>query len=107
MENNSASKYTVSFGLSLALCSVVNALLVIAKEKDPHIQVALKKLGGHHWTGHSIVVIALFALCGWLLTAINRGQGPAISVNLLTRTVLAGVAIGVAIIVGFYLVAAD
>ena len=35
MENNGVSKYTISFGLSLALASVANGLLVVAKETFP------------------------------------------------------------------------
>ena len=46
MENQPVSKYTVAFGLSLAWCSVLNALLVIVKEKNPAVQAAMKKLTG-------------------------------------------------------------
>jgi len=49
MENTSVSKYTISFGLSLALTSVINALLVVAKEKIPAVMTGLQKLTGHHW----------------------------------------------------------
>jgi hypothetical protein len=34
MDNTAASKHTMAFGLSLALCALFNALLVIAKEKS-------------------------------------------------------------------------
>jgi hypothetical protein len=105
MENSTASKYTVSFGLSLAICSLINALLVVAKEKSPAVRSALKQLAGHHWIGHSLVVVVLFFFIGWLLPALNRGRGSAIPVKTVTRTAVAGIALGVVIIVGFYLLA--
>lgn len=104
-ENAPPSKYTASFGLSLAICSVLNALLVIAKEKSPAVQAALKKFAGHHWTGHSIVIVALFLILGALFSLLNRGRGPALSSCALIRTTLAGVVLSALIIVGFYLVA--
>ena len=42
MENTRISKYTISFGLSLALASVMNALLVVAKEKIPTVMAGLQ-----------------------------------------------------------------
>ena len=48
MENINVSKYTVAFGCSLALASVANGLLVIAKEKIPAVMSGMQKLTGHH-----------------------------------------------------------
>ena len=48
MENRAVSKYTTSFGLSLALTSVLNALLVVVKEKSPAVQAGMKSLTGHN-----------------------------------------------------------
>lgn len=101
METNSLSKYTVSFGLSLALCSVVNALLVVVKEKSPAVATAMQKITGHHWITHSAFVVLLFFLCGWLFALPNGGQGPRLATNRLIGTVVAG---GL-IIMGFYLFA--
>jgi hypothetical protein len=105
MEGNSLSKYTVSFGISLALCSVLNALLVTVKEKSPAVAQAMAKLTGHHWVTHSAVMVLLFVLCGWLLSLPNGGQGLRLSPNRLTGIIAAGVITGGAIIMGFYLVA--
>ncbi len=49
MSSQPLSKSTVSFGLSLALCSVVNALLVVAKEKSPAVAAQMQKITGHHY----------------------------------------------------------
>ncbi len=105
MENNSVSKYTTAFGLSLAFCSVANAILVIAKERSPALQSAMKRLTGHHWITHSIVILVLFVLCGWLLARPNQGKGVAITPNSLIKTVVGGVVAAGLMIVGFYLIA--
>lgn len=105
METNTLSKYTVSFGISLALCSVLNALLVVAKEKSPAVAAAMQKLTGHHWVTHGAIVILLFVLGGWLFTLPNDGQGPRLTANRLIGIVAAGVIAGGLIIIGFYLIA--
>jgi len=105
MENFPVSKYTVSFGLSLAFCSVVNALLVVAKEKSPAVAAHLQKITGHHWVTHSAFVVLLFFLCGWLFTLPNGGQGLRLTAGRLPGIVVAGVLTGGLIIMGFYLIA--
>jgi hypothetical protein len=104
MGNSRLSKYTVSFGLALALASVVNGLLVIAKEKSPAIQNGMKQLTGHHWVTHSAIILGIFLLGGWLLAQLNAGQGVKLTVNRLVGTLLAGVGTGALLILGFYLI---
>jgi hypothetical protein len=105
MDTNPLSKYTVSFGLSLALCSVVNALLVVVKEKSPAVQAEMQKMTGHHWVTHSTIVVGLFLLCGWLFTLPNGGRGFQLTANRLIGIISAGVLAGGGIIMGFYLFA--
>jgi hypothetical protein len=104
MENTSVSKYTISFGLSLAITSVINALLVVAKEKIPTVMAGLQKLTGHHWVSHSVIIVMLFAAFGWIFARANGGRGIEITVNNLIRTLVSGVVIGGLVIMGFYLV---
>src|SRR5665213_3818878 len=104
MENTGLSKYTVSFGLALALASVVNGLLVIAKEKIPAVQAGMQKLTGNHWVSHGVIVLGLFALCGWLFAQANGGQGIKLSVNRFVGTLVARGVTGRLIIMGFYLI---
>ena len=104
MENTGISKYTISFGLSLALASVVNGLLVVAKEKSHAVQAGMQKLTGSHWVTHVVIVLAVFALSGWLFGLANGGQGVKMTANHLIRTIVAGVAAGGLIILGFYLI---
>jgi hypothetical protein len=104
MEQTGLSKYTVSFGLSLALASVVNGLLVVAKEKIPAVLAGMAKLTGHHWVTQSVIVVGLFMGGGWLLAQFNGGQGVKLSTDRVIRTLVSGVVIGGMIILGFYLV---
>ena len=99
MENNTLSKYTTSFGLALAVCSLINALLVIAKEKSPAVQSAMQKLTGHHWVTHAVIVLIMWVILGFLFA------GFSISVNRLIKTIVAGVFVSGMVIVGFYLIA--
>jgi hypothetical protein len=92
IENVSVSKYTVSFGLSAALACVVNALLVIAKEKSPAVQAGMQRLTGHHWVTHSTIVLVMFGFFGWLFARANGGRGVQMSVNGLIRALVVGVA---------------
>ena len=104
MENTNASKYINSFGLSLAVASVIDGLLVIAKEKAPAVMSGMKTVTGHHWITHSAFIVSLFVLCGWLFAQSNGKQGPRLAAKHLIGTLVSGVAIGSLIIVGFYLI---
>ena len=104
MENTSVSKYTISFGLSLALASVMNALLVVAKEKIPTVMAGLQGLTGHHWVSHGIIILVLFAAFGWMFAQANGGEGIKLTANRLIVALVAGVATGGLIIAGFYLI---
>ncbi len=104
MDNNN-SRYTVSFGLSAALCAVLNALLVIAKESRKNVANWMQKATGHHWITHVAIIVVLFALFGWIFARMNNGQGPKMPLNRLSNIILAGVVAGVVIILGFYVIA--
>jgi hypothetical protein len=103
MENAGISKYSVSFGLSLAAASVINALLVVAKEKSPSVMAGLQRLTGHHWISHAVIVVVLFVAFGSILALPNQRQGIKITGNRLIGLLLSGVVVGAVIIVGFYL----
>jgi hypothetical protein len=104
MENEGASKYTISFGLSLALASVANALLVVAKERIPAVLTGIQELTGNQWVSHCAIVLGLFGFFGWLFAQINGGHGIKMTVNRLIGTLLLGVVTGGLIISGFYLI---
>jgi hypothetical protein len=105
MENSPASKHTVSFGVSLALCTLLNAGLVIAKEKSKSVADWMQKVTGHHWVTHVLIVLVLFTACGWCFSRTNGRQGPRMSLACLTNTIFSGVIAGVFIVLGLYLIA--
>ena len=105
MAANGIGKYTVSFGLSLAVMSVLNGLLVIVKETHEDSVLALmKRLTPHHWITHGIFVIVAFVALGWLFSRANGGQGMQIPVPRLIALLVGAVVVGGALIAGFYLI---
>jgi hypothetical protein len=105
MENSTLSKHTKSFGLSLAFCAVLNALLVIANEKSTGVEDWMQRITGHHWITHVAIILLLFATFGWSFARTNNSQGSKMPVNRLTSIVFSGVVAGVLIVIGFYLIA--
>ncbi len=105
METNGIGKYTVSFGMSLAITSVVSALLVVVKELSQKTVLALMKgITFHHWFTHSLFILILFVVIGWALGRANGGQGVKMSVNSLISTLVGAVVLSGLIIAGFYLI---
>ena len=103
MENTTVSKHSVSFGLALAMTCVVNALIVVVKEKSVVVMDGMKKITGHHWITHTVIVLVLFIIFALLFSRANGGQGMKITASRLINTVVAGVVISGIIIFGFYL----
>jgi hypothetical protein len=102
MENNPVSKYTIAFGLALAISSVVNALLVVAKEKSTVVQALMRRMTGSHWITHVVIVLILFVAIGFLSASVKSGQGIKMPVNRLIKAIIAGVFVAGLIIIGFY-----
>jgi hypothetical protein len=104
MATNDVGKYTVSFGLSLAVTSVLNGLLVILKESNENVLALMKRLTFHHWVTHAIFLIIVFVVLGWAFSRANGGRGVQISVPRLSGLLVAGVVVGGALVAGFYLI---
>jgi len=77
---------------------------VIAKEKIPAVQSGMQKLTGNHWVTHCVIILGIFAVFGWLFAQANGGRGIKMTVNCLIGILLAGVAAGGLLILGFYLI---
>jgi undecaprenyl pyrophosphate phosphatase UppP len=105
METSSNSKYTISFGYSLAVCAVFNGLLVIAKEKSKAVSDWMQKMTGHHWLTHVAIIFVAFIVLGFLLAGKRNGEESKISLHRLANIVVTGVLAGVLIVLGFYLIA--
>jgi hypothetical protein len=104
MENSEIGKYTMSFGLSFAITSVISALLVILKESSEEGVLAwMKAITGHHWVTHGLINLILFVVLGWVLSKASKGQGMQMSANGLVACIVGAVIIDGLLIAGFYL----
>ena len=103
-QNNAISRYTYSFGISLAICSIINALLVVAKEKSRAVQNTMQKATGNHWITHVAVVVILFIALGFLAAPRADRQRAAMPINRLIKIILAGICSAGVIIVAFYFI---
>ena len=102
-ETYELGKYTKSFGLSLAITSLISALLVVLKEtNEDTVLVWMKAATGHHWVTHGVINLVLFLLFGWLLAIPNDGQGVNISSRSLVLTIVVSFIASGLIIIGFY-----
>lgn len=98
-------RYTMSFGLSLAVTSVLSALLVVIKELNESSVLALmKRITGHHWMTHGVFDLALFVALGFLFAAMGGGAGMKMSPRGLIGSIVASVVASTSIIAGFYLI---
>ena len=105
VETREMGKYTKSFGLSFAIASLFNALLVIVKEGNEDTVLAwMAAATGHHWVTHGILDLIVFLVVGWSLSRMNEGQGVTITSKALVTTIVASLAISWLIIVGFFLI---
>ncbi|RPI68219.1 MAG: hypothetical protein EHM38_08770 [Geobacteraceae bacterium] len=99
------SKYTVAFGASLAITSILSALLVVVKELNENSVLAwMKGLTSHHWITHGLFMVIAFFAIGWGLAKLNNGDGLKMTPDRLVWVITSGVVIGGLIISGFYLV---
>jgi len=103
MEQNDIGKHTRSFGLSLAITSLLSAFLVILKEThEETILVWMKNLTSHHWITHGLINLILFVVLGMVLSKANNGKGVNISTKALAICIAGSVVISGILVAGFY-----
>ena len=74
MTTATLDKTTIGFGLSAAVVSIFNTLLVIFKELTPPFKNGMASAMGHHWTTHGVMVIVLFIVLGFVFTGIVKAD---------------------------------
>jgi hypothetical protein len=74
MTEKTTGRYASGFGLAFVAASLVNALLVIAKDLNPALKEAMKRAATHHWIAHAIIVIAVFGVLGLVLSRVRLGE---------------------------------
>lgn len=80
------------FGLSYAITSLFNVLLVIVKENVPGVEDAMKALTGHHWVSHGVIDLIVFIVLGFILARTNLANMPATKLSnyVIGSTVVSG-----------------
>ncbi len=81
------SDRAVGFGLAAALAALADLGLVLLKQTHPAVLAWMARVFGHHWIGHGVLVIGLYAGAGLLLS--RAGLGRRIPPDLLRRLFLA------------------
>ncbi len=104
MSTSTLNAQTRGFCLSVAITSVVSALLMSAKELNPGLKDFMKSLTVHHWVTHGVFNLLFFLALGFLLAKSNNGQGPAIDDDKLINVTVGGFVLGCAIVAGFFLI---
>jgi hypothetical protein len=104
MQNNGLEKYTVSYGVSLAITVLLSALLVVFKELNEPLLNFMKKVTIHHWVTHGAFDLIVFVVLGWLLAKLNGGAGLKISTKSFVTMIVGAVLLGGLTIAGFYLI---
>jgi hypothetical protein len=101
MTNTTLDKTTIGFGLSAAVVSILNTLLVIFKELTPPVKKAMADAMGHHWTTHGVIVIALFIVLGFVFSGMVKPESW--GAEKLGKTLLWAVIIAGGALAAFYL----
>jgi hypothetical protein len=104
MQNNGLEKYTVSYGVSLAITSLLSAFLVVFKELNEPLLNFMKRVTIHHWVTHGAFDLIVFVVLGWLLAQVNGGAGLKISTKTFVTVLVGAVVVSGLIIAGFYLI---
>jgi len=103
MNGSQLNGATRGFGISLAITCVLSALLVLAKESNDGLMNLMKKLTVHHWVTHSLFVVAVFLILGFILSKSRGGEGVNVSDAGVLKAIVGSIALGTVIIAGFYL----
>jgi hypothetical protein len=101
MENSPMDKYAAGFGMSVAVTSVLNAIILLIKEKNDAVMGAMKAALGHHWTTHGAIVIIVFLVLGFIFSAMKLETK--FDSHRMLKYIIWGVIIGGVITAGFFL----
>jgi len=101
MTNSQMEKYSAGFGLSLIVTTLLNAVILLAKELNASIMSAMKSAMGHHWTTHGVILIIVFFVLGFIFSGMKLGTK--IDSQKMTKYIIWAVIISGIITAGFFL----
>jgi hypothetical protein len=87
--------------MSLAVTCVLNAMILVIKEKNDAVMGAMKAAMGHHWTMHGVIVIVCFLVLGFIFSAMRLETK--FDSHRTLKYIIWGVIIGGLITAGFFL----
>ncbi len=107
MDIHTVDKHTFAFGGSLAIVSILSALLVVMKERSEPVMHWMKAATGHHWITHGLIVLVLFLVFGFMLGALAHastlpGTPLGRGYNTLTLVIVVAVVLSGLMIAGFF-----
>lgn len=100
-EKYSMGKYTVGFGLSASIMSILSSLLVVLKETSAPLKAWMAATLGHHWVTHGAIVMILFIVLGLIFSNIKIEEKW--NAEKMTKVIIIAVTLGGLILAGFFL----
>jgi hypothetical protein len=67
MASQSNKHAVAAFGYALAAANLINAALVVVKEKNAALLGAMNAAASHHWITHGIVIMAAYVVLALVL----------------------------------------
>jgi uncharacterized membrane protein len=98
---DSAGTMATGFGLSYAIASIFNALLMVLKEASPAVHDGLGAITGNHWVTHGLLNLIVFVVLGLVL---SRSSYAHMSASSLINTIVGSTVVSGLIIAGFFLI---
>jgi hypothetical protein len=99
--NDSLGTTITGFGLSYAVASIFNALLMVLKEASEAVHNGLAAVTGNHWITHGLLNLVVFVVLGFVFSRSSLAQMPASS---LIATIIGSTIVSGLIIAGFFLI---
>ncbi len=87
------------FGVSYAITSILNTLLVVWKESSEAVHDGLAAITGHHWVTQGLLVLIVFLALGFILSR----RGIKMSGNALVTTIVGATVVSGLIIAGYFI----
>ncbi|GGB92460.1 hypothetical protein GCM10011352_18150 [Marinobacterium zhoushanense] len=102
MNDTGIGRYNRGFALSLAITSLLSALLVVIKEENQDSVLAwMIAATGHHWVTHGVLVLVLYAVLGWILAQLQLGTR--LTGNGLSAVISGSLVVSGLIIAGYFI----
>lgn len=103
MNTRQDGKTIAAFGYSLAVVSVLSAMLVILKEKNEAVMALMKAATGHHWITHGLVVLIAFVVLGLVFAKAAQDHSDASGLNRVAAAILVSTIVSGLILAAFNL----